>query len=102
MTRGVVPRYRFPPDADVSAGADATPARDDREACRLALAPRLLFEESDHASADRPRHRLGHEAVAPVGPARVLGSHGSESALRNGADAATGSRPRLADLEVLP
>jgi hypothetical protein len=29
MTRGIVPRYRFPRDADASAGADATPARDE-------------------------------------------------------------------------
>ena len=35
-------------------------------------------------------------------PSRVSQSHGSEGALRNGADAATGSRRRLADLEVLP
>src|SRR5215212_7544502 len=33
---------------------------------------------------------------------RRLLAHASESALRNGADAATGCRPRLADLEVLP
>src|SRR5215211_5444598 len=55
----------------------------------------------EHARAAARTPALDDDRKRGPSATRVPRSHGSESALRDGADAATG-RLRLADLEVLP
>jgi hypothetical protein len=54
--------------AEAFASVGVTVAMDDQQACRLALAPRLLSRKAITPAPARQRHGFGHKAVAPYAP----------------------------------